>query len=458
MAAAGIGSGGGSAIFNWILPHSFAAVLATAAGVVVLIALTRSIARPETGAAWVAGGALAVVLLARPESALPLLVVAAATAWLAPRRRAHAVALTLPPLTAAVVVYGAFAAAIGPRDLLLRNLYPVDVLAAGGRHVVASVAPFTAPSVLELALRGAAYGAVAFAVAGAGVIASRGGRSRDAVVVALVAVAALIALLAATRGANTTAHDLLDLAFRGMPAVAAVLLVVDVVRIRRGDGERALVDLVVSGFVAVAAIRTYALFVPGSHALYVLPAAAVLLARIHLRELARWPGARLAGAVWLTMVIVLVAAMSVKAAHHETATVRAAHGTFRAAPADAAALQAAVDAIETTTRPGDPVLVAPQLEALTMLTGRTPALRQSDLLPGTLGGAGGEAKAIAAIDARGVRIAILDRRPLTDYGAGAFGIGYDRLLGAEIARHFVLVRRVKGAGGLDLEIWQRRTA
>jgi hypothetical protein len=455
VAAAGIGSGGGSAIFNWILPHSYAAVLATTAGLVALLALTRSVSERGRGAAWVAGAAIAVVILARPESALPLIAVAVGSVFLAPRRGARALGLMAPPLAAVLLVYGGFAAAVGAHDLVVRNLYPIDVLAAGGRHVVASGAPLTPWSFAELALYGAVYAAITIAVAGAGVLVARGGRRRDAVGVAVVAAATLVVLAAAARGPNTTAHDLLDLAFRGLPAVAIALLAVDLRRVLRGDA-RARSDIVLSAFVAVAALRTYALFLPGSQSLYVLPAAAVLAVRLHVREVARWPGARTAGVVWLALVVLLVASLSVKDAHRETGTVRAAHGTFRSAPADAVALQAAVDAIERSTRPGDPILVGPQLDALTVLTGRTPALRQADLLPGTLTADGGEAAAIARIDRLGVRIAVIDRQPLSDYGTGSFGTSYDRRLGAAIARRFQLMRRIPGANGLEIEIWQRR--
>jgi hypothetical protein len=130
-------------------------------------------------------------------------------------------------------------------------------------------------------------------------------------------------------------------------------------------------------------------------------------------------------------------------------------GTVAATPAQAPAYQAALDAILKTTRPGDPVLLAPQMTALYTIADRTDPLSAISLLPGTLPGPADERAAIERM--RDVNVVVVDRRELTEYGQGAFGVTYDRRLGAWLRGEFRHVATFHGAGGgaVTLDLWQR---
>jgi hypothetical protein len=109
------------------------------------------------------------------------------------------------------------------------------------------------------------------------------------------------------------------------------------------------------------------------------------------------------------------------------------------------------------TRPGDPVLLAPQMSALYVLGDRTNPLPQLSLLPGALPDAAAERRAIARLG--GVRLAITDRAPLDLYDKGPFGTAYDTQLGDWLRRDFVRVAVVHGSGSAPrvLDIWKRRS-
>jgi hypothetical protein len=52
----------------------------------------------------------------------------------------------------------------------------------------------------------------------------------------------------------------------------------------------------------------------------------------------------------------------------------------------------------------------------------------------------------------------VDRRPLTEYGQGAFGVTYDRRLGAWLRSEFRRVATLRGVAtdAMTLDLWQRR--
>jgi len=130
-------------------------------------------------------------------------------------------------------------------------------------------------------------------------------------------------------------------------------------------------------------------------------------------------------------------------------------GSLAAPAAQASAYQGAVDAIARLTRPGEPVLLAPQLTALYTISDRSNPLSQISLLPGTLATEADEDAAIERL--RDVRVAVIDRRPLAEYGQGAFGETFDRRLGAYLRDEFRRVTTFGGAGSgaVSLELWQR---
>ena len=111
--------------------------------------------------------------------------------------------------------------------------------------------------------------------------------------------------------------------------------------------------------------------------------------------------------------------------------------------------------ILAVSRPGDPILLAPQMSALYTLTDRLDPVSDISLLPGMVGTASEERAAIAAM--HDVRIAVTDRRPLTEYGRGAFGTDFNRRIGAWLRSDFRRVTTIRGAkdGAPTLDVWQR---
>ena len=131
------------------------------------------------------------------------------------------------------------------------------------------------------------------------------------------------------------------------------------------------------------------------------------------------------------------------------------HGT----PAQAAAYQGALDWIERTTKPGEPILLAPQMTWMYAISERANPLPEISLLPGALAGAGRERRALARLEGAGIHLAVIDRRTFPQYASTSFGGSFDRTLDSWIRRDF---RRVATfATGADpqavhLEIWVRR--
>jgi hypothetical protein len=109
------------------------------------------------------------------------------------------------------------------------------------------------------------------------------------------------------------------------------------------------------------------------------------------------------------------------------------------------------------TRPGEPVLFAPQLTALYSLADRTNPLPQLSLLPGALAGPADELTAIARLDRAGVRVVVTDRRTFPGYGHTSFGGSFDRLLADWVRSHFTHVLTVRDAAtSPTLDVWSRR--
>jgi hypothetical protein len=455
-------SGGGSPIFNVVLPHTFSAPIAALFTMGVLAALTAFVTRGRTFLLALAGIALGLTAVARPEAALAP--VGAILLWLALRAYAdrrvreavrQGVTIALPALAVAIVGYGPFLFSVSPRTLLWTNLYPVDILHAGGNTVISETAPFTLHSAVVLIGFGALYAvlaAVCIAV----------GRGRVWLLVAGLGLLILAAAAArAGGGANGALHHITDLAYRPMTLIAIVAVALAArPALRRGATFTAVqqADLLLAAFLLAASIRTYALFAPGSDAIYTFPLAAIVLVRLHV-TLPKSTRTRLAGALWIALVACVVAALGARDAHRATYTVQTPHGAFRTTPAQGQPFSAALRIIERDTKPGDAVLVAPQLQALEVLSGRRSALPQLSLLPGALPDAAAERQAIARLDKADVRVAVLDRRALKEYGNGAFGSTFDRVLHAWVTTRFHRVATVGGSGDrpLELDIWERST-
>ncbi len=450
-----------------VLAHTVGAPMAIALALGGLLALVRY-ERTERSAWLIAAGLTAGLgALTRPETIAAWWI--ALAAWLllrgrtAGRGRGRALALiALPAVGVPLLAYGAFAAAVGPRELLTGNLFPVGQLAEAGKNIVRAAAPLTASSVIELIVHLVTYAAGIAALVIAGTWAARPGRSGIAAKALIVgAGVAAIALLAANPEA---VRSRLDLAYAWIPAGAAIALGVVLARYRRAaDVDQSRLRLLATflTLLVVLALPVYGQFVPyatvfSSKSAYVMPAAAIFLVWLHGEELARFaPLARGLGMAFVAFLVVAGTALAVRDARGETATVRAANGTLSAAPAIAPALQGALDVIRDRTRPGDPVLLGPQLTGLYVMSGRTDPLPTLSLLPGALDGPAAEHEAIRGLG--DVRLAILDRRPFTEYGHGAFGSTFDQELARWVRSNFTRQVTLRGAGPTPriFDVWTK---
>jgi hypothetical protein len=215
---------------------------------------------------------------------------------------------------------------------------------------------------------------------------------------------------------------------------------------------------------AVLAFSTYNGFYAYSFApqmaVYALPLAAIFLARLHLVELARSRSALAVGVLWLAFLVAAGAGLTLKDARAESGTVRGPGGSLRDEPAKARAYRGALDAILRETRPGAPILLAPQLTWLYTLSGRANPLPETSLLPGALASAADERAAIARLERSNVRFAVIDEHAYTGYGHTSFGHSFDRVLAAWIHHNFVHEATFPSGGGPEspvLQTWVRRT-
>jgi hypothetical protein len=453
-----------SANNSYVLPHTFSAPLAIVLALGALILLARATLEGGGRGRLLGGGALiGAVAITRPEIAFSLY--AGVALWLGVllwrERRAAvgtAIAILAPAVAIPLVVYGAMLTVVPLGELLWDNLYPRDYLDAAGSVVLKLHAPLTAASFAKLAARALAYAAGIAALLAAGAALRAGGRART---LALIAVGgAAFVFLAVLAAKPDTVRFYLQWAWAWVPAGAWLAAGALVWRGRDASARAVLLPVLV---LAVVATTVYADFVPTPNALhpntiaYVLPLAAVFVAWLHGGLLVSDRGAAAIGAGWLAALAIAAGVLVVHDARAETETVHGVHGSLTARPAEAAALQQAVDFIQRQTRPGDPVLLAPQLTALYVIADRSDPLPQLSLLPGSLATPADERAAIARM--RDVRVVVTDRTPLASYGHGAFGTTFDRELAAWVRKDFRLAKTVKGAGtgGRVLDLWIRRS-
>jgi len=467
---------------SFVLPHTLSASLgyALALGAVALLARSETPGAAR-GSLVAAGTLLGLVALTRHD--LSLACFAAAAAWLAMRvwragaggRRAafgDALALAGPALAIPLAVYGAFAVAIGPHALIHQNLLDDGLMRDTVRPVYEKLAPFTARSFAVLLGHLALAVAGACALVAAGIAVARGGAAR-AVALAAVALAGLATLAVLAERPDTVRHYL-QYAYAWLPAGAALCAAGTALAVGRGrlrwEGPTQ-VGLVASVTVLGLSAGSYAEFWPYPNPSfpqdtgYSLPFVGILLAwllcsvlpgAVAARRERGAPAVRALGVAALAGLGLVSAGLVVRDARRESLEVRGPGGAMTALRGDTS-YPAALAAIERTTRPGEPILLAPQLTALYVLSGRENPLRQISLLPGSLDGARDERAAIARM--HGVRLAIVDRTPLVRYRTGAFGTAYDRLLGAWLRLNFDRVQTLRGSGSGSptLDVWRRRS-
>ena len=442
--------------FSYVLPHTSAATVGILTVLGALLALVRFAATGNERWLAAAGFAGGLATLTKPEFALAA--VAACALWLALRRSAREVVLIVGPLLAVpAIVYGAFLTAVSAHTLVFDNLDPRDFLNAAGSTMLKARAPMTASSFLSLGLKLALYGAGVLALFGL----ARLLRSRPRATAVGLAAAAIVAAGVSFANPEALRHGLLY-AWGWIPAGAAVALLL-ALRQRRPVAVARQAQLAALAALVVLAATTYAAFYATSFApqmaIYALPLAAPFLVRIHLVEFARSREARLLGAVWLAGLAAAGLGLALKDAHRESATVRGPGGALRDTPANVAAYQGALGWIERTTKPGEPILLAPQMTWLYAISERANPLPEVSLLPGALSGGGRERRALVRLEGVGVRLAVIDRRTFSGYGHTSFGGSFDRGIDAWIRRSFQRVATFTAGSDPEsahLEIWRRK--
>lgn len=446
--------------YSFVTPHTYAAPL----GIVGLLGCAFGGARYSATAArrWLiaAGLGLAVVLLSRPEFAAAGL--AGAALWLLARRRsgagrAHEVGIfALVSLGLPLAVYAAFAAATSPHRLLFDNLYPQAQLQAGANEVLRLHAPLTATSFVDLAGKTAFYALGAACLVAAGYAIDR----RRSLLLPVAAVGILAVAVAAMRS-EATRHGL-EFVYGWIPAgaaVAAVILAWTAVRGRiRGVADEAALLVVVP--LAILAAKDYASFLVDAPrpqpAVYALPLAALFLVALHLGLAGRSRWARGLAIGWLAFIAAATVGLTLKDARAESASIHGPGGTLHAAGADARVFQQTLGAVLGRSKPGDSILVAPQLTWLYTLGERRDPLAQISLLPSALPTVAAQRQAIASLEASGVRLAVIDLRQFPEYGHTSFGGSFDAVLAGWLHRNFHRVA-VFSAVGSDhiIDIWAR---
>jgi hypothetical protein len=440
--------------FSFVLPHTYSAPLAVLTTLAFLIALARYGAGRRRAWLLAAGIGAGLVALTRPE--FELAVVLAAVLWLGLRMHAgladrrEVALLAMPALLVPTLVYGAFLSRISLHRLLFENLYPVDQLRQGGDALLRLHAPLTVSSFATLGGRLALYAAGAAAIVLLGLALERSRRPRPLWAGTLVLAAGLSA--SAVLRPETLRYGL-EFVYGWIPAgalLAAVFLTWRALR-RRELAPAAQVELAVAVVLAVVAGEIYAAFFIQSSrpqpAVYAIPFAAVFLARLHLGRIASSRSGVVLGGIWLAFLAASSIGLALKDARADSGTVSGPGGTMAAAPADAPMYQAAIDEIVRTTRPGQPILIAPQLTALYTLSGRSDPLPEISLLPGALPSAQAQRAAIARLQARRVRLFVIDRHPFSEYGQSGFGISFDRILARWIRSHSRHVATIPSSGG-----------
>lgn len=422
---------------NLVVPHAISAAVAVVVGLCLVAAVAAHARTGGRGSLLAVGASVGATTLTRPEfvlaavTAVALWLVLRARTGTAVRRREAALvagAAVVPPL----LVYGALLTRIGPAELLRDNLAASDQLSSGAAALLRVSAPLTAGSVAQLALHLLVYALLAAGLIALATLLSAGGRRRA---IGLLAVAGAAVALAGLLVAHPEAvRGRMGWAFAWIPAGAAIavlLLAATARRHRRAWSPRDQVALVLAALLLVLAGKTYAAFLPhpsplrAQSAVYAMPFAAAFLAWLHHSAIgSRGPAVRALGLAWMLALAVTCSVLTVRDGARETATVSGPGGSLRAPVADAAALQPALEAVATRTRPGEPVLFAPQLSALYVLADRPDPVPDISLLPGALDR--GRGSATLARRVGGLRVAVIDTRARVEYGHGAFGETFQR--------------------------------
>ena len=431
--------------YSYVVPHTTDMTL----GMLFLLASLLGVWRyAATGhSRWLAGVGLALGLLTltKPEPALAAGV--AVALWLIVRARRgsrfgrEAALVAVPAIMIAALVYVPLTAAVGPHRLFLENLYPVGYLDAAGGIELRNRMPMTVDSFVAVGSKLVLYaiGISAMLAAAAGL--SRPGRMQRVLIGAAVAVGAL-AVVAALANPEALRRGL-QFAYGWIPAGVAIALVVLAWRgLRRRSVLTPADEVSLAGVAALAvlSLTVYRGFFPHAPheqmAAYYIPLAAVFLVRLHLGELARNRAAYVLGVGWVAFLALAGVGLTVKDARTDAVAVHGAGGSLSEAREEAPLYQAALDWIHRSTRPGEPIFVAPMLTSLYPLSQHWSPVDEISMLPGALPDEKAENRAIQEIDRAGVRLILTDNRTWPGYDHRAFGETFDVSLANWIKSNF----------------------
>jgi 4-amino-4-deoxy-L-arabinose transferase-like glycosyltransferase len=453
--------------YSYVLPHTTDMTLGMLLLLGVLLAIWRYSEAGHSRWLVACGAGLGLLTLTKPEPALAG--VFAVVVWLLLRARRgsslrrEAPLVAVPAAFISVIVYAPLLATVGAHRLVLENLYPVGYLDAAGSIELHGRMPFTLESFVEVGSKLVLYSIGVAAILGAAYAFNRGGRIRSAVLV-LVAIGAVLAIGGALAKPEALRHGL-QFAYGWIPAavgIALVLLLVSAFRRRGGWTPADQLSLAGVAALAVLALTNYPGFFPhGPHeqmSAYYIPLAAVFLVRLHLGELAPSRAAYVLGAMWLAFLAFAGTGLTLKDARLDSVAVRGPGGSLSDTAEEGPLYQAAVGWIERSTRPGDPIFVAPMMTNLYPLSQRWSPVDEISMLPGALPDAEEEERAIEALDRAGVRLVLTDDRAWPGYDHGAFGETFDKTLASWIRTHFERVATVTVPEHDSFEeIKQRRT-
>jgi hypothetical protein len=203
-------------------------------------------------------------------------------------------------------------------------------------------------------------------------------------------------------------------------------------------------DLALLAAASALGLRAYNAFTAeGSYAPYYAAPLVLLVAILHERVAERHPAARPAVLAMLGAVAVGLAAYALAGLYADSSyAVHTPRGTFKTQPAAGPGLQAAIDRVGATTRPGEQILAAPSDGGFYFMTDRPPALYELMLLPGLLDSKADEQRVIRRLRARGVRTAVVGARDFGPFGFATFGRDYNRTLGGYLRAAAVRTERV----------------
>jgi len=435
--------------YSYVLPHTDDATLGTLVLLLALLCIRRYAGTGGTRWLVALGAGVGLAALTKPESAVAGWF--AAVLWLALRARhgadlrREAVRFLIPAIAIPALVYGAFLGSISLHRLVYENLYPTDILR--GSPIVKSRMPMTISSFVDQGGRLILYAVGAGAILAAGWLIAR--RRDPARLLWPLTGAAAVVLAAALAVRPEAVRHLLELAWGWVPAgalLATALLAWHAARDRSSWSPTRQVELAGAAVLAVLAATTYPNFFP--HApneqtgVYYIPFAAILIVRLHLVVLARTRPAYVLGALWIAFLAVAGVTLTLRDTRAESATVRGPGGALTETPDEARLYETAIRWIDRSTKPGEPIFVAPFMTSLYALSGHPTPLPQLVAVPGAFPTRADEQVAIERLDRAGVRVVVTDDRPKPEYGQTTFGGSYDRTLSAWIKQKFRLAARV----------------